>query len=126
MNYVDILRTKPYLKKCNINNICDRFLRATNGNAFVVFNNIQQAYEIHTIEAYHLSGDSYNVSIPLDSLNNTLIVECIIQDFSKNMDEIMSEAEKAERFKNHWEETRREKVLDQQMKIIGRVMGTQQ
>ncbi len=126
MNYIDILRTKPYLKKCNINNICNRFLKATNGNAFVVFNNIQQNYEIHTIEAYHLSGDSYNTTIQLEDLTQNTIFECLSQDFANNLAEILSEREKHERFVESWNEKKRPRELDQQMKTIERVLGTRQ
>jgi ATP-dependent Lon protease len=126
MNYIDILRVNPHLKKCNINNICDRFLKKTNGNAFVVFNNVQQAYEIHTMEAYYLSGDSYNTTIFLENLNENTIIECQVQDFSKNLDDILSEREANENWREHWGNNKRRYELDQQLKTIERVMGTKQ
>lgn len=126
MKYEDILRTKPYLKKCNINNICDRFLKKTNGNAFVVFNNIQQSYEIHTVEAYILSGDSYNTTIHLDNIHENTILDCISQDFANNLDAILSEREKYEKFIENWNNNKRSQQLDEQFKIIERVMGTRQ
>lgn len=126
MNYTDILRTNPYLKKCNINNICDRFLAKTNGNAFVVFNNVNRNYEIHTIEAYYLSGSSYNTTVTLDLLNENTILDCLCQDFANNLDEILSNRERAEHWIEHFNEHKRSKELDQQLKTIERVMGTRQ
>ena len=126
MNYKDILRTNPHLKKCNINNICDRFLKKTNGNAFVVFNNLQQAYEIHTMEAYYLSGYSYNTTILLENLNENTIIECLIQDFSKDLDNLLSERMKQESWKENWQANKRTNELNQQMKTIERVIGTKQ
>lgn len=126
MNYIDILRTNPHLRKCNVNNICDRFLKRTNGNAFVVFNNVQQAYEIHTMEAYFLSGDSYNTTILLENLNESIIIECLMQDFSKDLDDILSERLANETWRENWQKNKRTYELNQQFKTIERVMGTKQ
>lgn len=126
MNYIDILRTNPHLRKCNVNNICDRFLKRTNGNAFVVFNNVQQAYEIHTMEAYFLSGDSYNTTILLENLNESIIIECLMQDFSKDLDDILSERLANETWRENWQKNKRVYELNQQFKTIERVMGTKQ
>lgn len=124
MKAEDILRTKPWLRECHINNISNRMKAATNGNAFVVFNNIQQNFEVHTIEAYYLSGDSYNTTIEPHMLNENLIIECAIQNFSTNLDEVLSAKLIAENFNNSWEKKRREYSLNQSMQIIERVMGT--
>ena len=126
MNYIDILRTNPYLKKCNVNNICDRFLKRTNGNAFVVFNNVQQSYEIHTVEAFLLSGESYNTTILLENLNEATIIECLMQDFSKDLDAILSERLADETWRENWQKNKRVYELNQQFKTIERVMGTKQ
>ena len=126
MNYIDILRTNPYLKKCNVNNICDRFLKRTNGNAFVVFNNVQQSYEIHTMEAFFLSGESYNTTILLENLNESTILECLMQDFSKDLDDILSERLANETWRENWQKNKRTYELNQQFKIIERVIGTKQ
>ena len=124
MIYKDCIRYKPWLKVCNINNICDRILESTKGNAFIVFNLIQQNYELHTVEAYRLSGDSYNTSIPQEFLNNFIIKDFKMMDMAKNLDEILSNKKNFEVFKQNFEKEKESNHLDEQLKIIGRVIGT--
>lgn len=122
MTHYDCIKGKPWLKLVNRNKITDRLLEATKGNAFVVWNNIQQTYELHTIEAYRLSGDSYNTSIPIDILNSFIIWDYKINDFAKNLDEFISEKMMHEHRKERM--VSREQLLTEQLKSIGRVLGT--
>lgn len=124
MTYKDCIRTKPWLRVCNINNICVRMLEATKGNAFVVFNNIQQNYELHTVEAYRLSGDSYNATLPLEVLNNFLIVDYKATNFAQHLDDILSERNKEETFRNNWNNKKREADISEELKHITNVLGT--
>ncbi len=122
MTHYDCIRSKPWLKLVNKNKITDRLLKATKGNAFVVWNNIQQSYELHTIEAYRLSGDSYNTSIPIETLNSFIIKDYMINDFAKNLTEFVSAKMMYEHNKQHM--VSREQLLSEEIKTIGRVMGT--
>ena len=117
----DCIRNKPWLKISEKNNITDRLLKSTNGQAFIVFNVIQQNYELHTIEAYRLSGDSYNASIPIDILNQFIVIDYQIKDMSKNLLEVMSDNMQ---YEQHKKRLSRDDLLRQQFKTIERVLGT--
>lgn len=122
LNYLDCIKHKPWLKIINKSNITDRLLKATKRQAFIVFNIIQQSFELHTVEAYILSGDSYNTSVPIDSLNQFIINDYQIKDMSKNLLEVESEHMLYEHNKSN--RLSREKLLEQQFKTIERVIGT--
>jgi hypothetical protein len=122
LNYLDCIKHKPWLKIINRSNITDRLLKATKGQAFIVFNIIQQSFELHTVEAYILSGDSYNTSVSIDSLNQFIINDYQIKDMSKNLLEVESEHMLYEYNKSN--KLSREKLLEQQFKTIERVIGT--
>ena len=125
MNYKDILRIKPWLKLYNVGNLTDRLLKATNGNAFIVYNNIQAEYQLHTVQAELMSGDSTNANIPQEVLNQWIIDDYNSTDFEKYVDDIISEHQLNEYIssqKNSDEHRRRE--LTQQLGTIERVMGT--
>ena len=124
MTYKDCIRNKPWLRVCNINNICVRMLEATKGNAFVVFNRIQQNYELHTVEAQRLSGDSYNATLPLEVLNNFLIMDYKATNFEQHLDEILSEKTKEETFRANWGAKKREADVNEELKHITNVLGT--
>lgn len=124
MTYKDCIRNKPWLRVCNINNICVRMLEATKGNAFVVFNKIQQNYELHTVEAQRLSGDSYNATIPQEALNAFLIRDYKATNFAQHLDDIISERSKQETFRNNWNEKKRDIDLSEELKHITNVLGT--
>lgn len=125
MNYKDILRIKPWLKFYNVGKISSRLLKSTNGNAFIVYNNIQAEYQLHTVQAEYMSGDSTNANIPLDILNQWIIEDYNSNDFEKYVDDIISEQQKNEYI--HYEkysETYRMRELECQLKTIERVLGT--
>ena len=89
MNYKDILRIKPWWKLYNGNNLSKRLLKSTNGNAFIVFNNIQLEYQLHTVQAEIMSGDSTNANIPQEVLNQWIIEDYNSTDFEKYVDDII-------------------------------------
>lgn len=125
MNYKDILRIKPWLKLVNVGNISDRLLKSTNGNAFVVFNLIHCEYQIHTIQAERLSGDSYNANIPIEVLNQWIIDDYNSNDFQKYVDDAISAQQKSEYLNSDVvSSNRRNLQLRGQLETIERVMGT--
>lgn len=121
MKYKDILRHKPWLRLVNSLNITNRLHSVTN-NAFIVYNTIQQTYELHTLEAYYLSGDSYNTTIDLELLNGFLIHDYRVNDNKCNVNENISRRSYLEHIYDKHEETRRD--LDSSLKCIERALGT--
>ena len=125
MNYKDILRNKPWLKIYNAGKVNSRLLKATNRNAFIVYNAIQGNFELHTVEAEQLSGDSYNATIPQEVLNQWIIEDYNSNDFNKYVDDIISEKQKTERFAEIMHsDDRRKREIEQQLLAVERVMGT--
>lgn len=125
MQYKDILRIKPWLRLCNVGNISKRLLKATNGNAFIVYNNIHNEYQLHTVQAELMSGDSWNANLPLDVINQWIIEDYNSTDFEKYVDDIISEKQKSEMINNsHKDSSRRIAILEEQLTVVERVLGT--
>ena len=91
MNYKSILKYKPWLKPVNTLNLCERLLEKTKGNVFIVYNTIQHTYELHTIEAYNLSGDSYNTSLDKECVNGFIYYDYRANDYKLFKDEVASD-----------------------------------
>lgn len=125
MTYKDILRHKPWLKLVHINNLTKRFQRATQKNVFIVFNLIQKNYELHSLEAYYLSGDSYNTTINQDLLNGFLLHDYKSNNNQIDLEEIISRKMLLEHL--YGDETsnniKREKHLKDSLKSIERALG---
>ena len=125
MNYKDIIRVKPWLKLYNVGNLSTRLLKSTNGNAFIVYNNIQQEYQLHTVQAELMSGDSTNANIPQEVLNQWIIEDYNSTDFEKYVDDIMSVHQINEYVHNEkFSDEHRRMELSHQLETIERVMGT--
>ncbi len=125
MNYKDILRNKPWLRLYNGSNLTSRLLKATNGNAFIVYNTIQAEYQLHTVQAELMSGDSTNANIPQEVLNQWIIDDYNCNDFEKYVDDIMSEHQLNEYVHNQkFSDQHREMELSHQLGTIERVLGT--
>ena len=125
MNYKDILRIKPWLKLVNVGSISKRLLKSTNNNAFIAYNLIKNEYELHTVQAEYLSGDSYNANIPQDVLNQWIIEDYNSTDFQKYVDDAMSSQQMSEYLNSDvMEQKRRNLELRYQLGTIERVMGT--
>ena len=125
MTYKDILRNKPWLEVVHTGNLCNRMLKATNGNAFVVYNKIHRQYQLHTVEAELLSGDSANANIPQEVLNEWIIDNYNMNDFNKYVDDIKSANELSEHLNGQRNsDYQRELELTRQLKTIERVIGT--
>lgn len=125
MTYKDILRAKPWLTICHIGNVSARLLQSTRGNAFIVWNNIQQEYQLHTVSSELLSGDSTNANIPIDVLNEWIISDYNMNDFDKYVDDIMSSRQLSEHIREAYNSNEhRECELNQQIKVVERALGT--
>jgi hypothetical protein len=122
MKYEKLLHHKPWLRLVHIANITERLQRATRGNAFIVYNLIQQTYELHTIEAYELSGDSYNTSFDTELVNGFIIHDYKANDLKKFSEEVESERI----YKNHLYDNQEKQRhnLDNMLKTIERTIGT--
>ena len=125
MTYKDILRINPHLKICNIGNITKRLLRATNQNAFIVWNNLSQQYELHTVSAARLSYDSLNCPITLDVINQWIINDYNMNDLLKYMDDIKSERELSQHLNDYKNSNEyRDLQLKEDLKAIERTLGS--
>jgi hypothetical protein len=122
MNYKSILRYKPWLKPVNTLNLCERLLEKTKGNVFIVYNTIQHTYELHTIEAYNLSGDSYNTSLDKECVNGFIYYDYRANDYKLFRDEVASDRMRKEIAYDKREQTRHN--LDDILKVVERTLGT--
>lgn len=122
MNYKQILRYKPWLKPVNVLNLCERLLERTNGNVFIVYNTIHNSYELHTLEAYKLSGDSYNTSLDKECVNGFIYYDYRANDYKLFRDEVYSDRKRKELAYERREQTRHN--LDDMMKVVERTLGT--
>lgn len=125
MDHREILRKKPWLRLENGSEISSRLLRATKGNAFVVWNSIQCNYELHTVQAEELSGDSYNATVPSNVLNQWLVDDYLSTDFEMYVDDFVGGKIVAESLMDErHQEARRIAKLESEMAAVERVMGT--
>lgn len=122
MNYKQILHYKPWLKPVNILNLNQRLLNNTNGNVFLVYNTIQHTYELHTIEAYRLSGDSYNTSLDIECVNGFIYYDYRANDYKLFKDEVMSDRQRKALAYDKREKERHN--LDEMLKVVERTLGT--
>jgi hypothetical protein len=122
MNYKSILKYKPWLKPVNTLNLCERLLEKTKGNVFIVYNTIQHTYELHTIEAYNLSGDSYNTSLDKECVNGFIYYDYRANDYRLYKDEVASDRMRKELAYEKREQSRYN--LDDILKVVERTIGT--
>ena len=118
------LHGKPWLKLINTNNITNRLLQETKGNAFIVYNLLQQSYELHTKEAYYLSGDSYNCSLDRELLTQFLIWDYKANDFANHLNDILSIKEEYELIKNKREKLKEDLLSQNTTTSLERILGT--
>lgn len=122
MNYKQILQYKPWLKPVNILNLNQRLLEKTKGNVFIVYNTIHNTYELHTIEAYNLSRDSYNTSLDKECINGFIYYDYRANDYKLFKDEVASDRMRKELAYDKREKTRHN--LDDILKVVERTLGT--
>ena len=122
MNYKQILKHKPWLKPVNILNINQRLIDKTKSNVFIVYNTIHQTYELHTMEAYNLSGDSYNTSLDIECVNGFIYYDYRANDYKLFRDEVASDRMRKELAYEKREKTRHN--LDDILKVVERTLGT--
>ena len=125
MDYKDIIRIKPWLRLVNTASISKRLLDSTNNNAFIVYNMFTGNYELHTVQAEQMSGDSYNANIPQEVLNQWIIEDYNSTDFEKYVDDAMSDKQVSEFLNSDEQENKRRQLeLGYQLETIERVFGT--
>lgn len=122
MDYKQILRYKPWLRQVNTLNICNRLVNQTNGNVFLVYNTIHHTYELHTMEAYYLTGDSYNTSLDKELVNGFIYYDYRANDYKLFKDEVSSDRMRKEIAYDKREKTRHN--LNDILKVVERTMGT--
>lgn len=122
MNYKNILRHKPWLRPVHLHNINNRLQDLTKGNVFIVYNTIQHNYELHTVEAYNLSGDSYNTSLNIECVNGFIYYDYRANDHKLFKDEVASDRMRKDIAYDKREKNRHN--LDDLLKTIERTIGT--
>lgn len=83
------LRSFPYLKPVNINNLFKRLL--SQSSLLLVYNMIRDTYEIHSIKSFQLNGESLQAVIEEDMLSGWLVTDCLANNINKFGLEIESE-----------------------------------
>lgn len=123
MNYKHIIRYQPWLRFININNISTRLLNYSKGDVFVAYNTLTENYEVHSINAFKLTGYSQNCVVEKDLLNNWLYKDFRSSELKKFMLDVQSERQLKDHYYNEFESKRPER-LREQLKILERVVGT--
>ena len=121
MKAESMIRNKPWLKYKR--EFSKRLLASTGDNAFIVYNLLQKTYELHTKEAYKLSGDSYNCSLDRRLLSQFLIWDFNATNFAMNLDDIISERALLEKSRGDKDKLISDS-LSQSIKTIERTLGT--
>ena len=83
------LRSFPYLKPVNINNLFKRLL--SKSSLLLVYNMTRDTYEIHSIKSFQLNGESLQAVIEEDMLSGWLVTDCLANNINKFGLEIESE-----------------------------------
>ena len=83
------LRSFPYLKPVNINNLFKRLL--SQSSLLLVYNMTRDTYEIHSIKSFQLNGESLQAVIEEDMLSGWLVTDCLANNINKFGLEIESE-----------------------------------
>ena len=123
MDWKDCIRHKPWLRPFDAMHVTKRLLSSTNGNAFLVFNSILQSVELHTVEAYVLSGDSVNITLSDEQLSGFLTHDFRANDMARYADQLISDNRLREQDHLNREAQRGEWLRDS-MRSIERAIGT--
>ena len=121
MSATDIIRYQPWLRLCNINNISDRLLDDSKGDAFVAFNVIHNRYELHTISAFRYTGESLNAVI--EDLNQFLIRDFRANNLKKYRVEVESSRALKEQMYSIHEEQRLKNLTELGLKRVEKLIG---
>ncbi len=123
MDYKVCLAGKPWLRPYNALELSSRLLHATKGNAFIVFNMIHSQYELHTVEAFELSGDSVNIVLSEEQLSGFLVHDFRANDMALYAEELISARQLGERDHEN-REALRGRQLTESLRSIERAIGT--
>jgi len=87
------LRAFPYLKPVRINNLYERFLKASGNNLLLLFNKSKDTYELHSLRSFKYNQESLNASIPDEVLHGWIVNDYRANDNRKFSQEIQADRE---------------------------------
>lgn len=123
MDYKAVLRHQPWLKLVNKHNISFRFLEYTNGDTFIVYNNLTGNYELHSVRSYMLTDSSCNGVLEPQQVNGFAFEQFRESELRKFMLDIISNNEHLNNLYDKHEESRQSN-LDRSLKQIELTLGT--
>ena len=118
------LKAFPYLKPVHINNLYNRFLRASNGTLLFLYNKSRDTYELHSLLSFSYDGESINAVVPEDVLNGWLVKDFKANNVRKFAQEIESDRSFTNSLLDNYEnkglELLQKRALTTVEKMIGR------
>lgn len=117
------LRGHPELCKCNISNLFERFLEASDGTLLCVYNRRRDTYEIHSLKSFAYDGDSLNVVLDEDTLHGWSIINYRSTDLKKFAASIASERQLTEHIFEYNEGKGLNLLTDRALKTVERTIG---
>lgn len=117
------LRCFPYLKPVHIHNLFKRFQEITGGNVLVVYNNARDEYEMHSLKAFQLNGESLLVVLEEDMLNGWLVNDYLANNIEKFGLEVQSERLLANEYLDRYENKGLDLLNKRTLKTVETIVG---
>ena len=120
---IQFLKNFPYLKPVHINNLFRRFQLLTHGNILIVYNNARDEYEMHSLKAFKLNGESLVVVLEEDMLNGWLVNDYLANNIEKFGLEIQSERSLTNEILDKYENKGLDLLTNRTLKTIETIEG---
>lgn len=117
------LRCFPYLKPVHIHNLFQRFREITGGNVLVVYNNARDEYEMHSLKAFQLNGESLLVVLEEDMLNGWLVNDYSANNIEKFGLEVQSERLLANEYLDRYDGKGLDLLTKRTLKTVETIIG---
>jgi len=116
-------RSFPYLKPVHIHNLFERFVKITDGKVLVVYNNARDTYEMHSLKAFQLNGESLLVVLEEDMLNGWLVNDYLANNIEKFGLEVQSERLLANEVLDKYEDRGFDLLTKRTLKTVETIIG---
>ncbi|MBP5446131.1 MAG: hypothetical protein J6Y28_08175 [Acholeplasmatales bacterium] len=116
-------RSFPYLKPVHIHNLFERFLEITGNKVLVVYNNARDTYEMHSLKAFQLNGESLLVVLEEDMLNGWLVNDYLANNIEKFGLEVQSERLLANEVLDKYEDRGFDLLTKRTLKTVETIIG---
>lgn len=117
------LRTHPYLKPVNINNLFERLLQASNNTMLCLYNKKRDTYELHSIKSFNLNGESLNAVLEDDMLNGWLVLDYLANNLNKFGKEVEADRVLTNETLEHYDTKGLEHLTNRALKTIEKIVG---